>query len=132
MEADFSELTPQEDFVEIDAGSYPATVYEVEEKTSEASGARMLFVKFRISGGEYEGRMVKNNYMMSGKGAFRTQNLLIALGKLADDSAVHFSFDPPDLLGMPLEVDVDPPQEGKWAKAMQGVSGERVLEGVPF
>ena len=75
-------------------GSYPVIVDSFKQKTTK-SGNDMLVLKFKITEGEYKGRVVFQNYMMSGnekavsiaRGQLKT--LLVAAGKPTAITGAH-------------------------------------------
>lgn len=53
----------------IPKGDYPAIVDELELTESASSGSPMFAVKFKITEGEFEGRVVFDYWVLAGKGA---------------------------------------------------------------
>jgi hypothetical protein len=95
IKLDFSEVQGG-DFEPIPEGDYLVEIEEVKEKESN-SGNQMLQMKFNVVEGEYEGRKIFDNYVLTQKALWKLKNLFVALEK--DVSGIA-EFDPKDLEGM--------------------------------
>jgi hypothetical protein len=113
---DFSEV---QSFEAIPDGKYVATIEKVEEKTSQA-GNQMLNVTFAIADGEYAGRKIFDNYVLTPKSLWRLKQLLSSLGV---DASGAVDLDPTDLIGRAVIIDVNSEEyNGQTRNRIKGTS----------
>lgn len=101
IKPDFSEVS---EISAVQPGTYNARIINAEAQTSKAGGA-MINWKLELFGNpEINGRTVFSRTMVSGKGAFRLQELY----KAALGQTLEGAFDTDDLLGKELIVTLVP------------------------
>jgi ABC-type amino acid transport substrate-binding protein len=95
------------DFSPIPAGTYPAYIHTVEEKTSAEHGA-YLSVRYSLSeeNEKFRGRNIFSNAFLSGPASFRSKEILVAVGLAEKGKIGKVSFNPADLQGKKVRVQV--------------------------
>ena len=91
---DFSNIEGGE-FEPIPAGDYLVEIEKCEAKTS-SSGNDMLTMTFNVVEGDYAGRKIFDNYVLTEKALWKLKSLFVALGEDVDGI---LEFDPSDLIG---------------------------------
>lgn len=91
---DFSETETQQT---IEEGDYLLTVDEVEQKTSDNSGADYLSICFKVAEGTFKGKKVYHNCSLQPQALFNLRGLLEALG--FDVPQGRMDLDPADMIG---------------------------------
>lgn len=91
---DFSNIEGGE-FEPIPAGDYLVEIEKCEEKMS-SSGNNMLAMTFNVVEGDYAGRKIFDNYVLTEKALWKLKSLFVALGEDVDGI---LEFDPSDLIG---------------------------------
>jgi len=91
---DFSDTETQQT---IEEGDYLLTVDEVEQKTSENSGADYLSIAFKVAEGPFKGKKVYHNCSLQPQALFNLRGLLEALGFEVPQG--RMDLDPADMIG---------------------------------
>lgn len=91
---DFSDTETQQI---IEEGDYILVVDEVEQKTSDNSGADYLLIVFKVSEGPFKGKKVYHNCSLQPQALFNLRGLLEALG--FDVPQGRMDLDPADMIG---------------------------------
>lgn len=94
IKVDFSDTESQG---VVDEGDYVIEVTEVEQKTSDNSGADYLAWEFKIDGGDFDGRKLFHNTSLQPQALFNLRGLLEALGTEVPQGVMEF--DPADMIG---------------------------------
>lgn len=94
LRLDFSQVQGG-DFEPIPEGDYLVEIEKVEHKHSQ-SGNEMLQMTFNVVEGEYAGRKVFDNYVLTQAALWKLKSLFVALGK--DVSGIA-EFEPDELIG---------------------------------
>lgn len=81
-----------------DEGDYLLEVDEVEQKTSDNSGADYLSITFKIADGDFKGKKVWHNCSLQPQALFNLRGLLEALGM--EVTSGKFQLDPADMIGL--------------------------------
>jgi len=90
----------------------PKGTYNVEISTEKADevkvgggkGTEYITLTFNVLDGEYAGRKIFENFMVTGKGVFKLGQLLKVVGLLTDSNRSNFKFDTFDLEGKQLRI----------------------------
>ena len=92
------------DFPLFEPGEYPFTIFEIEEKTGNTSGAPYLAFTFKHA--ESEQRLWRN-FSLQPQSLWAIKRLLIEIGAAsASDLDKDFDFKPKDILGAPVLLTV--------------------------
>lgn len=76
----FEKAEPKdESFIKLSAGAYNATFQNAEFKTSK-SGKKMVIFKYKINGGEFDGNLIFENFVIDGEMAQTNLNKLLFRG----------------------------------------------------
>lgn len=112
----------------VEEGDYTVEVVEVEQKTSENSGADYLSMEFKITDGEFEGKKLYHNCSLQPQALFNLRGVLEALGFEVPQGVMEL--DTADLIGETCNVSVTHEQyEGKTkARISEFYSAEEAAE----
>ena len=88
----------------VEEGDYLVEVDEVEQKTSDSSGADYLSFTLKVIDGEFEGKKLYHNCSLQPQALFNLRALLEALGNEVPQGVMEF--DPADLIGQQCGVSV--------------------------
>lgn len=94
LSVDFSDTETQQT---IEEGDYLLTVDEVEQKTSDNSGADYLSISFKVAEGQFKGKKVYHNCSLQPQALFNLRGLLEALGFEVPQG--RMDLDPADMIG---------------------------------
>lgn len=93
-------------FETIPRGVYHAKVSEVEETQSKSSGNDMLAITLTIARGDYSGRLLWDYIVLNEQSEWKLKQFLTAVGTIANGSGEKGAFDPADLVGRTIQVNV--------------------------
>src|SRR5260370_24200725 len=104
-------------------GLYPATIYNVERKNSNA-GSDMLVLTLKITEGEWASHTIPDYYVLTLEQLGKLKGLLLALGWSSELLTGEFAFEPGDLLGKPVVIQVTHrPYEGQERNSIKATYG---------
>lgn len=112
----------------VEEGDYSVEVVEIEQKTSESSGADYLSMEFKILDGEFTGKKLYHNCSLQPQALFNLRGVLEALGFEVPQGVMEL--DTADLIGETCMVSVTHEQyEGKTkARISEFYSSEEEVE----
>lgn len=93
------------DFDAIAPGLYDATVFEVEHTFAQSSGNPMFNFTFAIQGGEYDGRKVFTNAVLTPEAMWKLKQILKACGIDIPENG-QIEFEPRDIMGTKVKIQV--------------------------
>ena len=92
------------DFSLFDAGDYPFTIFEIEQKTGNDSGKPYLAFTFKHADSE---QRLWRNFSLQPKALWAIKKLLIDIGGIAASKLEKdFDFKPNDIVGKPVTLSV--------------------------
>ena len=103
IKLDFS-ATQDNDFSPLDAGTYDATIFTIEQKLGRESKQPYLEFTYQLSDGS--NRRLWQNFSLQPQALWKLKQHLVALGQDPEKLAGEFEFDPRKLLGTAVAVSV--------------------------
>ncbi len=94
------------EFTALPNATYPVTVFEIEEKESQAGKPYLSFVFKIVEGHEHAGRQFWHNVSLQEQALWNFKRVMIALGVPAEDMEADYEFEIADHLGKRCSVRV--------------------------
>ncbi len=99
------DATEATSFEPIPSGTYDARISTIKEPRTSAKGTEYIPIGFEVVDGDYEGRWIWSNFMLSGKGVGITLDFINkALGTEYSAADEEFDFDFDDLIGAEVQL----------------------------
>lgn len=112
------------EFEALPNATYPVTLFEIEEKTSQQDQPYLMFVFKIVEGHEHAGRQFWHNISLQPQALWNFKRVMIALGVPVEDLDDEYEFEPTEFLGKACSVRVI-------TEKYEGVNRNRVKSVLP-